>query len=135
MPAISAPLWDLKNLVTGDTICSDKAPIVLESIDFPEPVIEVAVEPKTKADQEKMGMALAKLAQEDPTFRVRTDQTNGQTIISGMGELHLEIIVDRMMREHKVEANVGKPQVNYRETIRNNCRGGGQVHPTVGRLG
>ncbi len=108
----------LKNLVTGDTICSDKAPIVLESIDFPEPVIEVAVEPKTKADQEKMGMALAKLAQEDPTFRVRTDQTNGQTIISGMGELHLEIIVDRMMREHKVEANVGKPQVNYRETIR-----------------
>ncbi len=109
----------LKNLVTGDTICSDKSPIVLESIDFPEPVIEVAVEPKTKADQEKMGMALAKLAQEDPTFRVRTDQTNGQTIISGMGELHLEIIVDRMMREHKVEANVGKPQVNYRETIRN----------------
>ncbi|MGI4756838.1 MAG: elongation factor G [Janthinobacterium lividum] len=108
----------LKNLVTGDTICTDKAPIVLESIDFPEPVIEVAVEPKTKADQEKMGMALAKLAQEDPTFRVRTDQTNGQTIISGMGELHLEIIVDRMMREHKVEANVGKPQVNYRETIR-----------------
>ena len=109
----------LKNLVTGDTICSDKSPVVLESIDFPEPVIEVAVEPKTKADQEKMGMALAKLAQEDPTFRVRTDQTNGQTIISGMGELHLEIIVDRMMREHKVEANVGKPQVNYRETIRN----------------
>ncbi len=109
----------LKNLITGDTICTDKAPIVLESIDFPEPVIEVAVEPKTKADQEKMGMALAKLAQEDPTFRVRTDITNGQTIISGMGELHLEIIVDRMMREHKVEANVGKPQVNYRETIRN----------------
>jgi len=108
----------LKNLVTGDTICTEKAPIVLESIDFPNPVIEVAVEPKTKADQEKMGMALAKLAQEDPTFRVRTDQTNGQTIISGMGELHLEIIVDRMMREHKVEANVGKPQVNYRETIK-----------------
>ncbi len=110
----------LKNLVTGDTICTDKSPIVLESIDFPNPVIEVAVEPKTKADQEKMGMALAKLAQEDPTFRVRTDQTNGQTIISGMGELHLEIIVDRMMREHKVEANVGKPQVNYRETIKSN---------------
>ena len=108
----------LKNLVTGDTICTQKAPIVLEAIDFPEPVIEVAVEPKTKGDQEKMGMALAKLAQEDPTFRVRTDQTNGQTIISGMGELHLEIIVDRMMREYKVEANVGKPQVNYRETIR-----------------
>ncbi|MGI4853767.1 MAG: elongation factor G [Janthinobacterium lividum] len=116
----------LKNLVTGDTICSDKSPIVLESIDFPEPVIEVAVEPKTKADQEKMGMALAKLAQEDPTFRVRTDQTNGQTIISGMGELHLEIIVDRMMREHKVEANVGKPQVNYRETIRNNSEAEGK---------
>ena len=116
----------LKNLVTGDTICTDKAPIVLESIDFPNPVIEVAVEPKTKADQEKMGMALAKLAQEDPTFRVRTDQTNGQTIISGMGELHLEIIVDRMMREHKVEANVGKPQVNYRETIRNNAEAEGK---------
>ncbi len=116
----------LKNLVTGDTICTDKAPIVLESIDFPEPVIEVAVEPKTKADQEKMGMALAKLAQEDPTFRVRTDQTNGQTIISGMGELHLEIIVDRMMREHKVEANVGKPQVNYRETIRTNAEAEGK---------
>ena len=116
----------LKNLVTGDTICTDKAPIVLESIDFPNPVIEVAVEPKTKADQEKMGMALAKLAQEDPTFRVRTDQTNGQTIISGMGELHLEIIVDRMMREHKVEANVGKPQVNYRETIKSNSEAEGK---------
>ncbi len=116
----------LKNLVTGDTICSDRSPVVLESIDFPEPVIEVAVEPKTKADQEKMGMALAKLAQEDPTFRVRTDQTNGQTIISGMGELHLEIIVDRMMREHKVEANVGKPQVNYRETIRTNSEAEGK---------
>ncbi len=116
----------LKNLVTGDTICTDKAPVVLESIDFPNPVIEVAVEPKTKADQEKMGMALAKLAQEDPTFRVRTDQTNGQTIISGMGELHLEIIVDRMMREHKVEANVGKPQVNYRETIRTSSEAEGK---------
>ncbi len=116
----------LKNLVTGDTICTDKSPIVLESIDFPNPVIEVAVEPKTKADQEKMGMALAKLAQEDPTFRVRTDQTNGQTIISGMGELHLEIIVDRMMREHKVEANVGKPQVNYRETIKSNSEAEGK---------
>ncbi|MEZ2348911.1 elongation factor G [Terriglobus sp. RCC_193] len=116
----------LKNLVTGDTICTEKAPIVLESIDFPNPVIEVAVEPKTKADQEKMGMALAKLAQEDPTFRVRTDQTNGQTIISGMGELHLEIIVDRMMREHKVEANVGKPQVNYRETIKSNAEAEGK---------
>ncbi|SDE71045.1 elongation factor G [Terriglobus roseus] len=116
----------LKNLVTGDTICSEKAPVVLESIDFPNPVIEVAVEPKTKADQEKMGLALAKLAQEDPTFRVRTDQTNGQTIIAGMGELHLEIIVDRMMREHKVEANVGKPQVNYRETIKSNAEAEGK---------
>ena len=101
----------LKNLITGDTICTDKYPVVLESIDFPKPVIEVAVEPKTKADQEKMGMALAKLAQEDPTFNVRTDIDSGQTIIAGMGELHLEIIVDRMMREYKVEANVGKPQV------------------------
>ena len=100
----------LKNLVTGDTITTDKHPVVLESIDFPAPVIEVAVEPKTKADQEKMGMALAKLAQEDPTFRVRTDIDSGQTIIAGMGELHLEIIVDRMMREYKVEANVGKPR-------------------------
>src|SRR6202012_5348878 len=116
----------LKNLNTGDTICSDKAPILLESIDFPAPVIEVAVEPKTKVDQEKMGMALAKLAQEDPTFKVRTDVTNGQTIIAGMGELHLEIIVDRMMREYKVEANVGKPQVNYRETIRGKAEAEGK---------
>jgi len=110
----------LKNLITGDTICSEKDPVVLESIDFPAPVIAVAVEPKTKADQEKMGMALSKLAQEDPTFRVHTDPDSNQTIISGMGELHLEIIVDRMMREYKVEANVGKPQVAYRETIRTN---------------
>ncbi len=108
----------LKQLVTGDTICSDKDPIVLESITFPTPVIAVAVEPKTKTDQEKMGLALSKLAQEDPTFKVHTDPDSGQTIISGMGELHLEIIVDRMMREYKVEANVGKPQVAYRETIR-----------------
>ncbi len=125
----------LKNLITGDTICSDKAPVVLESIDFPEPVIEVAVEPKTKADQEKMGIALSKLAQEDPTFRVRTDQTNGQTIISGMGELHLEIIVDRMMREHKVEANVGKPQVNYRETIRTQAEAEGKYIRQTGGSG
>jgi len=116
----------LKNLVTGDTICSDKHPVVLESIDFPAPVIAVAVEPKTKADQEKMGMALAKLAQEDPTFRVHTDPDSAQTIISGMGELHLEIIVDRMMREYKVEANVGKPQVAYRETIRTNAEAEGK---------
>jgi elongation factor G len=108
----------LKQLVTGDTICSEKDPIVLESIEFPTPVIAVAVEPKTKTDQEKMGLALSKLAQEDPTFKVHTDPDSGQTIISGMGELHLEIIVDRMMREYKVEANVGKPQVAYRETIR-----------------
>jgi elongation factor G len=108
----------LKTLVTGDTICTERHPIVLESITFPDPVISVAVEPKTKTDQEKMGMALAKLAQEDPTFKVRTDPESGQTIMSGMGELHLEILVDRMKREYKVEANVGAPQVAYRETIR-----------------
>src|ERR1700723_1537652 len=125
----------LKNLVTGDTICTDKHPIVLESIDFPKPVIAVAVEPKTKADQEKMGMALAKLAQEDPTFRVHTDPASGQTIISGMGELHLEIIVDRMMREYKVEANVGKPQVAYRETIRTNAEAEGKYIRQTGGSG
>jgi elongation factor G len=125
----------LKNLVTGDTICSAKDPIVLESIDFPKPVIEVAVEPKTKADQEKMGVALSKLAQEDPTFNVRTDVDSGQTIIAGMGELHLEIIVDRMMREYKVEANVGKPQVNYRETIRGNAEAEGKYIRQTGGSG
>src|SRR6201999_3241897 len=125
----------LKNLVTGDTICTDKAPIVLESIDFPAPVIHVAVEPKTKADQEKMGMALAKLAQEDPTFKVHTDPDSGQTIISGMGELHLEIIVDRMMREYKVEANVGKPQVAYRETIRKHAEAEGKYIRQTGGSG
>src|SRR6185369_7902049 len=108
----------LKTVSTGDTICDDEHPIVLESIDFPMPVIPLAVEPKTKADQEKMGMAIQKLAQEDPTFRVNTDPEPGQTILPGMGELHLEIIVDRMMREFGVGANVGKPQVAYRETIR-----------------
>jgi elongation factor G len=108
----------LKNVTTGDTICDPKSPVVLESIDFPAPVISVAVEPKTKSDQEKMGEALAKLAKEDPTFKVHTDPDSGQTIISGMGELHLEILVDRMMREFSVQANVGKPQVAYRETIR-----------------
>jgi elongation factor G len=108
----------LKTVSTGDTICDEDHPIALESIDFPTPVIQLAVEPKTKADQEKMGMAIAKLAQEDPTFRVNTDPETGQTILSGMGELHLEIIVDRMMREFNVVANVGKPQVAYRETIR-----------------
>jgi elongation factor G len=108
----------LRTISTGDTICDEDDPIVLEAIDFPVPVIQLAVEPKTKADQEKMGMAIAKLAQEDPTFRVQTDPETGQTILSGMGELHLEIIVDRMKREFNVEANVGKPQVAYRETIR-----------------
>ncbi|MBC3900984.1 elongation factor G [Acetobacterium malicum] len=107
----------LKDTSTGDTLCSDKAPIILESMEFPEPVIHVAIEPKTKAGQEKMSTALAKLAEEDPTFRTRTDEETGQTIISGMGELHLDIIVDRMLREFKVEANVGAPQVAYKESI------------------
>jgi elongation factor G len=108
----------LKDTTTGNTLCDEKDPIVLESMTFPEPVIDVAVEPKTKVDQDKMGEALRRLADEDPTFRVHTDQETGQTIISGMGELHLEIIVDRMLREFKVDANVGRPQVAYRETIR-----------------
>jgi elongation factor G len=109
----------LKSVITGDTICDEANPIILEAIDFPEPVIQLAIEPKTKADQEKLGMAIAKLVQEDPTLRVSTDAETGQTILAGMGELHLEIIVDRMKREFNVEANVGKPQVAYRETIRN----------------
>jgi elongation factor G len=108
----------LKNVSTGDTICDEKHPILLENIDFPEPVIQLAIEPKTKADQEKLGMAIQKLVQEDPTLRVNTDPDTGQTILAGMGELHLEIIVDRMQREFNVGANVGKPQVAYRETIR-----------------
>jgi len=108
----------LKNVSTGDTICDEKRPILLENIDFPEPVIQLAIEPKTKADQEKLGMAIQKLVQEDPTLRVNTDPDTGQTILAGMGELHLEIIVDRMQREFNVGANVGKPQVAYRETIR-----------------
>jgi elongation factor G len=124
----------LKNVSTGDTICDEKHPIALENITFAVPVISVAVEPKTKADQEKMGMALSKLAQEDPTFKVHTDPDSGQTIISGMGELHLEIIVDRMMREYKVEANVGKPQVAYRETIRKKSEAEGKyIRQTGGR--
>ena len=124
----------LKNVSTGDTICNEDHPIALESITFAVPVISVAVEPKTKADQEKMGMALARLAQEDPTFKVHTDPDSGQTIISGMGELHLEIIVDRMMREYKVEANVGKPQVAYRETIRRHAEAEGKyIRQTGGR--
>jgi elongation factor G len=108
----------LKNTTTGDTLCDEKDKIVLESMEFPEPVIRVAIEPKTKAGQEKMGIALSKLAEEDPTFKTYTDTETGQTIIAGMGELHLEIIVDRMLREFKVEANIGKPQVAYKETVR-----------------
>ena len=111
----------LKNTTTGDTLCDEKHPVILESMEFPEPVIRVAIEPKTKAGQEKMGIALAKLAEEDPTFRTYTDEETGQTIIAGMGELHLEIIVDRLLREFKVEANVGAPQVAYRETIKSNA--------------
>ena len=110
-----------KDIHTGDTLCDEKAPIILERMTFPEPVISVAIEPKTKADQDKMGIALQKLAEEDPSFRVKSDSETGQTIISGMGELHLDIIVDRMLREFKVEANIGKPQVAYRETIRGNA--------------
>ena len=124
----------LKGVSTGDTICDEDHPIALENITFAVPVISVAVEPKTKADQEKMGMALGRLAQEDPTFKVHTDPDSGQTIISGMGELHLEIIVDRMMREYKVEANVGKPQVAYRETIRRHSEAEGKyIRQTGGR--
>ncbi|MBQ0098223.1 MAG: elongation factor G [Oscillospiraceae bacterium] len=111
----------LKNTTTGDTLCDERHPVILESMEFPEPVIKVAIEPKTKAGQEKMGIALAKLAEEDPTFKAYTDEETGQTIIAGMGELHLEIIVDRLLREFKVEANIGKPQVAYKETIRRNA--------------
>ncbi len=114
-------LIGLKDTTTGDTLCNQNSPIVLERMEFPDPVISVAVEPRSKADQEKMGMALSKLAQEDPSFRVRTDTETGQTIIAGMGELHLDIIVDRMKREFKVEANIGAPQVAYRERIRSKC--------------
>ena len=108
----------LKNTTTGDTLCDEKSPVVLESMEFPEPVINIAIEPKTKAGQEKMGIALAKLAEEDPTFKTWTDEETGQTIIAGMGELHLDIIVDRLQREFKVECNVGAPQVSYKETIK-----------------
>jgi elongation factor G len=125
----------MKNVTTGDTICTEEHPIVLETIEFPEPVIAVAVEPKTKTDQEKMGVALHKLAQEDPTFRVSTDHDSGQTIIEGMGELHLEIIVDRMMREFNVQANVGKPQVAYRETIRKTAEAEGKYIRQTGGSG
>jgi len=125
----------LKNTTTGDTLCGEKSPVLLESMVFPDPVIDIAIEPKTKADQEKLGQSLAKLAEEDPTFRVRTDEETGQTIIAGMGELHLEVIVDRLLREFKVEANVGKPQVAYRETAANPAEGveGKFVRQTGGR--
>ena len=129
-----AALVGMKNVTTGDTLCCEDKVITLERMEFPEPVISVAVEPKTKADQEKMGIALSKLAQEDPSFRVHTDEETSQTIISGMGELHLEIIVDRMMREFKVEANVGKPQVAYRETIKKQVEHEGKyIRQTGGR--
>ncbi|MCY0902229.1 MAG: elongation factor G [Firmicutes bacterium] len=124
----------LKDTTTGDTLCDEKNVVILESMNFPDPVIDVAIEPKTKADQDKMGIALSKLAEEDPTFKTHTDHETGQTIISGMGELHLEIIVDRMVREFKVEANVGKPQVAYKETIRNKVRAEGKfVRQSGGR--
>jgi len=124
----------LKDTTTGDTLSDDQNPVLLESMQFPEPVISVAIEPKTKADQDKMGTALGKLAEEDPTFRMHTDQETGQTIISGMGELHLEIIVDRLLREFKVQANVGKPQVAYKETIRASVEAEGKfIRQTGGR--
>jgi elongation factor G len=124
----------LKNTTTGDTLTTDEKPIVLESITFPEPVIELAVEPKTKADQDKMSIALQRLAEEDPTFRVHTDQESSQTRIAGMGELHLEVLVDRMLREFKVQANVGRPQVSYREAIRKDVRAEGRfVRQTGGK--
>lgn len=123
-----------KDVSTGDTLCDEKDPIILEQMEFPEPVIDVAIEPKTKADQEKMGIALQRLSEEDPTFRVRTDTETGQTIISGMGELHLEIIVDRMLREFKVDANVGRPQVAYKETIKGSVKAEGKfVRQSGGR--
>jgi len=125
----------LKDIKTGDTLCTPQHPIALGAIDFPEPVISVAIEPKTKADQEKMGLALARLADEDPTFKVRTDHDSGQTIISGMGELHLEILVDRMKREHKVEANVGEPKVAFRETIRKPAEAEGKYIRQTGGSG
>jgi elongation factor G len=108
----------LKNTTTGDTLCGPEAPVILESMNFPAPVISVAIEPQSKGDQERLGTAIQRLAEEDPTFQVRTDEETGQTIIAGMGELHLEVLVDRMKREFRVEANIGKPQVAYRETIR-----------------
>ena len=125
----------LKNTTTGDTLCDEDHPIMFETMDFPEPVIHVAIEPKTKAGQEKMGMSLAKLSEEDPTFKTYTDQETGQTIIGGMGELHLEIIVDRLQREFKVECNVGKPQVAYKETIRKQVKAEGKYIKQSGGRG
>ena len=125
----------LKNTTTGDTLCAEDKPIVLESITFPEPVIELAVEPKTKADQDKMAIALQRLAEEDPTFRVHTDEESSQTRIAGMGELHLEVLVDRMLREFKVQANVGRPQVSYREAIRKAGQGRGPLRAPDRRQG
>jgi elongation factor G len=127
-------LVGLRNTKTGDTLCSEDDPILLERMEFPEPVISVAIEPKTKADQDKLGEALSKLMDEDPTFRVMVDEETGQTLISGMGELHLEIIVDRLRREFRVEANTGKPQVAYKETIRKKARAEGKfIRQTGGR--
>ena len=124
----------LKSVNTGDTLCDEQKQIILENIDFPAPVISVAIEPKTKADQDKLGVAMQRLAQEDPTFRVSTEPDTGQTLISGMGELHLEIIVDRMLREYNVQANVGRPQVAYRETIRRKAEAEGKyIKQTGGR--
>ena len=125
----------LKNTFTGDTLTDEAHPIVLEAITFPEPVIELAVEPKTKADQDKMAIALQRLAEEDPTFRVSTDQETSQTRIAGMGELHLEVIVDRMLREFKVQANVGRPQVSYREAIRQAAKAEGRLVRQTGGKG
>src|SRR5438445_515004 len=130
-----AAVVGLRDVITGETICDVKKIITLERMEFPEPVISQAVEPKTKVDQEKMGMALGRLAQEDPSFRVHTDQESGQTIISGMGELHLEIIVDRMKREFGVEASVGKPQVAYRETFKKSLESEGKFIKQSGGRG
>ena len=116
-----AAIIGLKSTFTGDTLCDPANPVVLESIIFPEPVISVSIEPKTRVDQDKMGAALGRLAEEDPTFRMRTNEETGQTVIEGMGELHLEVIVDRLMREFRVDANVGRPQVAYKETITRRC--------------
>jgi len=130
-----AAVIGLKDTMTGQTLCDEAKPVLLESIIFPEPVIKIAVEPKTKVDQEKMGIALGRLAEEDPTFRVETDEESGQTLISGMGELHLDIIVDRMRREFNVEANIGKPQVAYRETIRSKAEAEGKYVKQSGGRG